>query len=693
MSLTITRKLSLQVLALISMTLFIGGFAYFKSVLINQSIVQLIGHYEPVSTAGYEMEINMIGTGLGALSYLVDPRPEHLARIQKDREDFKRFWTTYHDLVETESEKSLANKIHQDFERFQLLALRLVERRTHIDELKRSVHQLISDLERNLDRTIERHIALSSANMIDSVHQLTRMEETLVSIKTILVHGELQDGQAAKAIADFQQASERYQSLRGSDLRGKPPAYTAIFQNSVLEIEKLSKFRALHAADLEELVTLRQTLDDLLDEGLQLQIRDQLLKAQDDTFDLIANTITALSLALPIVALIGIWIGWSSVHNIHTPLVQLLSATKSISNGEMTKRVEINSQDEFGSLGTAFNEMTARLQGTLVARSYLESILKALNEALFILDHQGKILDTNKAANDWLQYPAMELHGRSFTALCPEFGSSLSDKKRPLDDIDTELLRQDGSKMPVSLSIGSLPEGSYPEAHWVVLAQDVSERAKLQKTLLTIVDQERIRSGQELHDSLGQHLTGLAFIAKALEKKLQEKGLEEAKDAQWVVVLLNEALQVTRGLAHGLHPVGLGAMGLGPALDRLAADTIKLYGIDCFVSYDQTKLESLPVSIATHLYRISQEAINNAIRHGRANTIHITLAAKAARLRLRIADNGRGFEATLFSHRLGMGLQNMSLRAKAIKAKLYIRSRQGCTQVLLALPYPTETVS
>ena len=403
MSLTITRKLSLQVLALISMTLFIGGFAYFKSVLINQSIVQLIGHYETVSTAGYEMEINMIGTGLGALSYLVDPRPEHLARIQKDREDFKRFWTTYHDLVETESEKSLANKIHQDFERFQLLALRLVERRTHIDELKRSVHQLISDLERNLDRTIERHIALSSANMIDSVHQLTRMEETLVSIKTILVHGELQDGQAAKAIADFQQASERYQSLRGSDLRGKPPAYTAIFQNSVLEIEKLSKFRALHAADLEELVTLRQTLDDLLDEGLQLQIRDQLLKAQDDTFDLIANTITALSIALPIVALIGIWIGWSSVHNIHTPLVQLLSATKSISNGELTKRVEINSQDEFGSLGTAFNEMTARLQGTLVARSYLESILKALNEALFILDHQGKILDTNKAANDWLQ--------------------------------------------------------------------------------------------------------------------------------------------------------------------------------------------------------------------------------------------------------------------------------------------------
>ncbi|MHC4146766.1 MAG: MEDS domain-containing protein [Planctomycetota bacterium] len=218
------------------------------------------------------------------------------------------------------------------------------------------------------------------------------------------------------------------------------------------------------------------------------------------------------------------------------------------------------------------------------------------------------------------------------------------------------------------------------------LLQQIEERKRLEKDILNISEQEQRRIGRELHDSIGQQFTGIAFMTKALEQKLAGKLPGEATDATEIKKLVNEAMDQTRGLAKGLHPIDLDAGSLTVALQELAATTKKLFGIDCVFKCDGP----VPIDdteVATHLYRITQEAITNAIKHGKTNSIAVELARRKDDLVLTVQNDGLDFPAEFEARGTGMGLQIMDHRADIIGASLNVHKRvEGGTTVICSFP-------
>ncbi len=150
------------------------------------------------------------------------------------------------------------------------------------------------------------------------------------------------------------------------------------------------------------------------------------------------------------------------------------------------------------------------------------------------------------------------------------------------------------------------------------LREEIEEVKRLEKDLLSITERERRRIGQELHDSIGQQLTGIEFMTTVLEEKLSSKSLAEASYAAKITAHVNRARDQARDLARALHPVDLDANGLPSALKELAATTEHLFdGVSCTLRCKNFGPIN-DTSVAINLYRIAQEAITNAIKHGKA---------------------------------------------------------------------------
>jgi two-component system, LuxR family, sensor kinase FixL len=204
------------------------------------------------------------------------------------------------------------------------------------------------------------------------------------------------------------------------------------------------------------------------------------------------------------------------------------------------------------------------------------------------------------------------------------------------------------------------------------LVRDVTDRKLLQREILEITNRERVQIGQDLHDGLGQHLTGITFLTRALENKLTALGLAEATDAAEINRLVMEALSQTRNLARGIFPVELEESGLVQALKELAATVEKLFTITCVVEIED-KLVIRHRGAENHLFRLAQEAINNSVKHGKAKKVVVGLKRADEKIVLSIADDGVGF-GTEEPKSSGLGLRIMNYRAQKIGALLEIQS-------------------
>jgi signal transduction histidine kinase len=183
---------------------------------------------------------------------------------------------------------------------------------------------------------------------------------------------------------------------------------------------------------------------------------------------------------------------------------------------------------------------------------------------------------------------------------------------------------------------------------------------------------------------LGQHLTGIAFMSKVQQQRLAEKGFAEAADAARIVRLVNEAIHKTRDLAHGLLPVVSDSRGLMSALTRWAAETEDLFHISCRFSADKPVLIN-DSNMSTHLYRIAQEAVNNAIKHGQAKNIVIRLSAGKEYGRLTIENDGLAMPES--TNGPGMGMQIMDYRARMIGGSLTVEGG-GTSGVVISCVFP-----
>lgn len=206
------------------------------------------------------------------------------------------------------------------------------------------------------------------------------------------------------------------------------------------------------------------------------------------------------------------------------------------------------------------------------------------------------------------------------------------------------------------------------------LTKEIAERDRLQRQLLVISEREQRRIGQDLHDGLCQHLAGSALAGQVLHEKLAKKCLPEAMDAQHIVELIEEGVLLSRRSAKGLHPVELDAAGLMLALEEFAATTARLFNISCRFECDSPVLVHDAVT-AEHMFRIVQEAVRNAINHGRATHIVIKLEMLDDGQELRIEDDGVGIPNS--PSREGLGLRIMAHRAEMIGGKLRAGPRDG----------------
>jgi len=225
----------------------------------------------------------------------------------------------------------------------------------------------------------------------------------------------------------------------------------------------------------------------------------------------------------------------------------------------------------------------------------------------------------------------------------------------------------------------------YSQRNVLAIVRDITRRKRLEKEILEISGREQRRIGQDLHDSLCQHLAGIGFMGKVLEKKIAARQALEPPEVAEVVELIDQAITMTRGFARGLNPVRLEAEGLRMGLCSLAGNMEKLFGIRCTVSYgDEIRIPDQ--AAATHLYRIVQEALNNAIKHGKADTVTISLRQSDDSVVLSVADNGCGIRPAAGQGK-GMGLNIMQYRASMIGASLEIADDEtGGTRVTCSFP-------
>ena len=209
------------------------------------------------------------------------------------------------------------------------------------------------------------------------------------------------------------------------------------------------------------------------------------------------------------------------------------------------------------------------------------------------------------------------------------------------------------------------------------------ELATAYREIIQTSNREQVRIGQDLHDGLGQQLAGIAYMSKILEKRLGEKLPDEAPTARQIREDLDDAIDITRGLARGLHPAAIERNGLGFALRELAENTEKRFGVPCVPKIDPDVVIQ-DNAAADHLFRIAQEAVANAVKHADASTIIVGLQTRGTNIELAVRDDGCGI-ATDSRAGNGIGLRIMRYRADVTGAALDIASQAGHGTVVRAV--------
>ena len=344
-------------------------------------------------------------------------------------------------------------------------------------------------------------------------------------------------------------------------------------------------------------------------------------------------------------------------------------------------------------------DITARKQVEAALKrehAFTATILDTSGALVVVLDRDGRIVRFNRACETTTGFSFAEVRGEDFIQCFvrpDEEGAvravfqNLRDGGGPSEH-ENYIRTRDAQQRLVAWTNNVLTDDNGIVEYVIGSGIDVTERRRLEREILEISDREQRRIGLDLHDGLGQHLTALELLNQTLVGKLKKKAPTLAKPAAEISGQIREVISQTRLLSHNLSPVPLDADGLMIALAELAAGTAAMSGIDCqFVCAEPSPFPD--ANAATHLYRIAQEAVNNALKHGHARRIGITLAERSRSWEMHIEDNGCGFKPAE-QGRSGLGLRMMQYRAQLIGASLEIGSepRRG-TRIRCSLPRKT----
>ena len=333
------------------------------------------------------------------------------------------------------------------------------------------------------------------------------------------------------------------------------------------------------------------------------------------------------------------------------------------------------------------NDITELKQAEAAVRereNRLRIILETAPDAIITIGKDGGIVAFNRAAEVIFGYSASEAIGQNVSMLMPspyreEHDSTLVRYQGTRDSSvfcrrrEVPGRRKDGSIFPLELTVSEIDHSGL----FVGITRDISMQRELEKEVINASTFEQERIGQELHDGLGQRLTGLSMMVESLRRTLAKQALPEAASAEAIIKQLQEATRETRAIAQGLIPVPLTEQGLSDALGKLAKDIQATTGINCSFTtraIDQVEVKDRATSV--QLYRIAQELVHNAVKHAQARNITISLSKANNSVELSISDDGKGFRPDNGT-REGFGLRIMRYRAAMIGCDLMIDSAPG----------------
>ena len=355
----------------------------------------------------------------------------------------------------------------------------------------------------------------------------------------------------------------------------------------------------------------------------------------------------------------------------------------------MRKKTKISSAGRLARSESAVRDREERLR----------AILETAVEGIITIDERGIIESFNPASERIFGYKAAEVIGKNVNVLMStphreQHDGYLESYQRTgharVIGIGRETFarRKDGTIFPMDLSVSEVRLSD--RRLFTGFVRDITERKHLEKQILEISEREQRRIGQDLHDGLCQHLTGATLAGQVLEEKLEALHLPVAADSSRVVEIIEDGINLSRRLAKGLYPVEIEADGLMLALEEFAATSSELFKVACRFECDSPVLIHDPAT-AGHLYRIAQEAVGNAIKHGKARNILIRFDVSEESTVLAIKDDGVGLPEPLPENR-GLGLRIMAHRSAMIGGKFNVcRDENSGTLVTCELDAKTNT--
>jgi two-component system, LuxR family, sensor kinase FixL len=308
----------------------------------------------------------------------------------------------------------------------------------------------------------------------------------------------------------------------------------------------------------------------------------------------------------------------------------------------------------------------------------LRAVVDTAVDGVLMFNASGTILMLNPACERLFGYTSLELTGSNIEVLMPpplpagnrnrQPGSPLH---RPIVVMERATIchRRDRSTFPAEISVGEVRSPDHPL--FVGVVHDITERRELETAYLEAVEREQRRFGTDLHDGLGQELTGLSLLLSALIRAEREAYGPHTADLEQANEVARHALQSCQAIARGLSPIGPTEGGLIRALRDLVARLKAPSGPRVEILVSEVSRLGLSPAATDHLYRIAQEALSNALRHAHAHSIRVSLDVEQEHVRLEIRDDGEGVTDT-GSESAGLGLRTMQYRASLIGARLEI---------------------
>jgi len=310
----------------------------------------------------------------------------------------------------------------------------------------------------------------------------------------------------------------------------------------------------------------------------------------------------------------------------------------------------------------------------------LATVVRNSNDAITVQDLKGNIISWNLGAERIYGYTKAEALKMNISRIVPSHRhneiTTLAErvmKGEKIELFETQHIAKNNRILDISLTITLLKDENGKPFAITTTERDITERRRLEKEILDITERERELIGQEIHDSMGQVLTGIAVKCKGLALKLGGQSSKEMEDALAISKLASKAISQARDIAKMLYPVDIQTGGLVSALKTLASDSAEVMGVTCrFRCGKSASVKNLVE--AKQIYRIAQEAITNAVRHGKATIISISLRLTEKGTLLTIENNGLDFPE-LPPNRKGFGLKIMEYRTDLIGGSLDIRKR------------------